>query len=386
MRKTLFFLICVCMSFGKFMAQETKRIITIPVTGTFQNVSDDDLLLAGYRKIWYGVRMDERGIEKCFTITTCEDTVLQGKTYAVVRLRDENQILKEMLYRQEKDLVFRWDSQKQADILLYDFGLRVGDVFVDPDGTQMKVVEESLDSSLFDWFTYSNRGKSLRLQSVDNTEIEDVWIEGIGSVNSGIFLASELGDSHIVYGNIASDDINSPINFAIFKVNNDCYKNVLLNNDYIQEDEIYKFGFDCEFLSDTLHVYGILPINVITNLLECTIDENNNVCLNILELCYSDWPTGKVNRKYDVRIPGFKPGTYNVCLTGYKSGIRIGEDPYYQFKELFGTTQVVCTQVNNINHIDVEKQNGTFTDLTGRRLSSTPQHGIYIQDGRKMLK
>ena len=166
MRKTLFFLICVCMSFGKFMAQETKRIITIPVTGTFQNVSDDDLLLAGYRKIWYGVRMDERGIEKCFTITTCEDTVLQGKTYAVVRLRDENQILKEMLYRQEKDLVFRWDSQNQADILLYDFGLRVGDVFVDPDGTQMKVVEESLDSSLFDWFTYTNRGKSLRLQSV----------------------------------------------------------------------------------------------------------------------------------------------------------------------------------------------------------------------------
>lgn len=384
MKKIIYTIICLWMLLGKSMAQQTSSLITIPDMGTFQNT---DLLFVDYLKIWYGICQDNNGAEKCFTITTCEDSIMQGKTYAVVRLRDESQILKEMLYRQEDEKVYRWDSQKEADVLLFDFGLHVGDVFITPDGTQMKVVEESLDNTVYDWFTYSNRGKSLRLQSVNDSDVEDVWIEGIGSVISGIMPTNELNDGHIVYANIfTSNDLSVPTDFAIFEVNNDQYKNMLMDNDIIQEDGVYEYGFDCEFLSDTLHVYGILPINVIPNLLECTIDENNNVCLDILEICYLNIPTGKVHRKFDVRIPGFKSGTYNVCFTGYKGDIRIGEDLYYSYRELFGTTQVVCSQVNGIDHVDVEKQNHSFIDLTGRRLSTAPQHGIYIQDGRKVLK
>jgi hypothetical protein len=42
---------------------------------------------------------------------------------------------------------------------------------------------------------------------------------------------------------------------------------------------------------------------------------------------------------------------------------------------------------NNVIRVSTSKQgNGSVFDLTGRWLSTAPQHGIYIQDGKKVFK
>jgi hypothetical protein len=68
------------------------------------------------------------------------------------------------------------------------------------------------------------------------------------------------------------------------------------------------------------------------------------------------------------------PGTYTLyAADGVEQNITIGGDA-----DAIGAIE---------NDASISKQgNGLIFDLTGRRLSSTPQRGIYIQDGRKMLK
>ena len=70
----------------------------------------------------------------------------------------------------------------------------------------------------------------------------------------------------------------------------------------------------------------------------------------------------------------FSPGTYTFYdADGVEQNITIGGD------------------ANAIGDIGIDastskQDNGLLFDLTGRQLSAAPQRGIYIQDGRKVLK
>ena len=93
-------------------------------------------------------------------------------------------------------------------------------------------------------------------------------------------------------------------------------------------------------------------------------------CGNYLEIYSSQQETGNVNVNLN-----FPSGTYSLydASGNFVKTITIGGDA-----DAIGAIE---------NDASTSKQdNGSLFDLTGRSLSTAPQHGIYIQDGRKVFK
>ena len=79
--------------------------------------------------------------------------------------------------------------------------------------------------------------------------------------------------------------------------------------------------------------------------------------------------------RFDVKIPGFNGGTYKIK---YKD-----KNP----------VEVVChdavTSIEDQTASDIQRErykSNAIYDLQGRRLSQAPERGIYIQDGKKVIK
>lgn len=115
-----------------------------------------------------------------------EITVLQGdsiennKTYKKV-YSTENEDLSGLkligIVRQEGDKIYYKDSFKAKEELYFDFGLKVGDTFTLED--EVRTVAEVTDTLINDI-----PRKMLRLKAGN---LEDKWIEGIGSLTNGLF-------------------------------------------------------------------------------------------------------------------------------------------------------------------------------------------------------
>ena len=101
-----------------------------------------------------------------------------------------------------------------------------------------------------------------------------------------------------------------------------------------------------------------------------TLKYRSTPCGNYLEIYSSQQETVNVN--FNLKFPSGTYSLYDASGNIVKT-ITIGDD---------------ADAISAIeNDASTSKQgSGLFFDLTGRRLSSTPQRGIYIQDGRKMLK
>ena len=90
-----------------------------------------------------------------------------------------------LFYRQEEDKVYCLQPEKNKEILIVDYGLEVGDEFMDANGEVFVVRETGRQNNkhFFGWYFY--RPRKLILVS-QQTGQEDVWIEGLGSQYWGI--------------------------------------------------------------------------------------------------------------------------------------------------------------------------------------------------------
>lgn len=340
-----------------------------------------------YPMTWYGkiwnvryefMNQNNRSMVLYSDITGC---VVGEKSYVPICVGERNLIVRggtlqsntnsseaiKMLYRQEGDRIYYLTHERDAEILILNYGLKKGDSFQSPDGKEFVVTETGYFSEYGKWVYCSNeeRPRMIRLYAEETGE-EDVWIEGMGSVHWGIapkFVLKDAGVFYDVPTNAqvfrcsTNDDID--IYDCLFDINEENYK--LVHYELGEECNKEEAGLDYSFVADTLCVSGVFcPQSTFgPECIECLVTDEGTIAMALYG--FHVLTTNSTYRRIDVRIPGFKPGIYTID----------------------GKT-LVCKGTNGIHSIDNEPSTSVLYDLSGRRVVN-PKRGVYIQGGKKVL-
>ena len=286
-----------------------------------------------------------------------------------------------LYYRQDGDKVYCLQQEENKDILIIDYGLKEGDEFTDANGEVFIVKETGTQNNnkyLFSWYYY--RPKRLSLVSRQTGE-EEIWIEGLGSKRCGItpcFLLSHnkmftklgLQPSHakvsMGYGGNLLLEPN---------VNTENYKAEMidLGGRYSGNDVFVNY----EFLGDTLRIEGVKVFEHFAgySYAECVIDGGR---IDVMVKRFSMEDEIKEDPYiFDVKIPGFKAGTYQVGIPGRE---------YVTLECKGATTGIEINEMEN-DRVKSEKYTNETYDLQGRKIANGQQptaKGLYIVNGRKI--
>ena len=280
-------------------------------------------------------------------------------------------------YREEGNKLYRYNEEKKQDELFMDFELNVGDVFDRPDGVKLQVVE--VGDTLMN--EYDGALKVLRLEGLDDKSIQDKWVECFGSVKTGIMLADDVPGykitdmlyvekentnynlSRALTRGIYNEISNSYLSSVLFDVKD------LLSGETTKQNITYEEGdgllLKLSFVQTYQYMYFYLYREKDENL-KC-----HSIPCGDYSLMYSSQQQTS-NVSIGLNFPSGNYSLYNAS-GNFVQTITIGGDA-----DAIGAIE---------NDASTSKQgSGLFFDLTGRRLTTAPQHGIYIQDGRKVFK
>jgi hypothetical protein len=276
-----------------------------------------------------------------------------------------------LYYRQEEDKVYCLQQEEDKETLVIDYGLEVGDEFTDANG-EVFLVKDTARQSQNEYFhpRYYYQPRKLTLVSKQTGE-EDIWVEGMGSKYWGItpyfFMArnkvfTKLGlqPSHAqVFMGYGGNALLRP------HVNTESYKAEMidLGGNYSGND----IFLNCEFLDDTLRVEGVKVFEHFAgySYVECLI-EDGRIDIMVKKFNMEDQKREK-RYVFDVKIPGFEAGTYEVGMPGRE----------YVILECLGANPT------SVESISLSSQKNTLFDLQGRKLQGKPARGIYIENGKK---
>ena len=228
-----------------------------------------------------------------------------------------------MLLRQDETKCFSYDIKTGTEHLLFDFGLQKGDMYNDDFNNIEYEVTDVRDSII--------GNEKLHLIELNSQEGQrDIWLEGIGSIYTGILRACENhkdayllmcacpewsteweeGCLHLFFPN------NQFIRTADMTIKELYWDKPLETEEdweAYQEWSNAPTNLNAEFLNDTLHVWG--RVRTTCNLcpyMSCELKENN-VSVTLYP-CPGPEPDRIIAYDVDGRIPGFKRGTYLVKL------------------------------------------------------------------------
>ena len=330
------------------------------------------------------------------------DSIVNGKTYGKMRFYYETkedlltgmglylwgqpygkeEFADTLLYRQEGDKVFCVPKGETKEVLIVDYGLNVGDEFVDGSGEKFSVTEVRFLKDKYDtnWTTigccnvmchyFYSQPKVLELVSMDTGE-QDTWVEGIGSLNWGVaplFLAERIKPFCQInqHPQRAQVCVAMPENMTVMpNINEEDYKAILISDwKYAQDMDLC---LEYSFEGDTLCVNGVQESKSHFSIpyAECLITDNR-----IVFMLKQSQTSDAVKKEFSVRILGFKAGTYEVGMPG----------------EECVTLECKGTSATSVNGITSSSQKDGFYDLQGRKLSGKPARGIYIEGWKKKVK
>lgn len=322
---------------------------------------------------------------------------INGTTYAYYRnavLNEEKdqEIYQDFYFRQEGDKIYRYNKEEtENDFLIMDFGLKEGDVFTCPDGRSM-IVKAVRDTTGVQKDAVS---RVLELQEKDNESITDKWIEGVGSIHTGLFNADDLSDFTIqdvfrvkdieFFGNTG---FSQYITTYTPVQNQEYVKRQQITSGWSNDDD--KFAtIEFSFNNDILHIGGSRCSHVgYANACEIEILGND---------VYVSWHTitvpmhGFFTQYFDLSFPGFKPGIYTIHSSYAQKYPIIEFNPEANSEALIlsvnshPAVSIKC-QPTSVNSLKAVSDNTPIFDLTGRRLNSIPEKGMYIKGGRKWLR
>jgi hypothetical protein len=244
----------------------------------------------------------------------------------------------ELYYREEANKIIRYDPYAEADIIMFEFGHEVGDTLTDGDGNLLEVTEVFPANMLTNYSMFNNGEKAYRLRGLDNVLLDDIWIDNVGSMKTGIFRQSDFEDiqfSHLSFfsGYEGNYSIAFPLNYneyksmPFFKIHepdpdddenenddNDNDQDLDWDSDYFMEEEEY---IHCEFLDDTLHIEGrswqLYKDNF--DVMYCTIKDNR------IELFYQPIQyLGYIQADcighcdFDLKLSGFRKNVYVISI------------------------------------------------------------------------
>ena len=268
------------------------------------------------------------------------DTIIQaGTTY--FKFSDST------YYRQDAQKVYRYNVNTNAEALVFDFGLDVGDTFKLYDDCEM-VVESVADTNvvniIFSEDRYDNQ-RLLRLRGLEDASITDIWVEGIGSLYYGInrpAQAKGIKSRSLAYC-AASDSYNAkfPVNIGNIRG-----AGVNLGQEIAPEmiEGIYDLICNTDFLklrlvNNTLHIGGYISCNCGMQMYLVAKDMGNSIELEMYELepftdCYSLYAI-------DVTLPEFTAEEYDVTFFGKKIAKVKNEIK----------TEIVCTEEGELPNL-----------------------------------
>ena len=289
-----------------------------------------------------------------------------------------------LFYREEGKKIFRFDNDLSKDVLLYDFGLQVGDETTIQDGKRVRVAEEfcadKLDNYCYSIYTQNNEPpKAWRVCGVDDDTYEDIWIDGAGSLYTGLLLRSDYPED------VSLTTVFNPSGSWSRYTKYDKIQPVLLK-DYWEEPDydgnMEDFHIDVEFVDDTLKISGFSRFFYYTHLFRCHLDGNeirisaipvNPRCVMILGLLYS---------KYEIKFSGFEAGTYTVK----KESERFWSEESNKWQDVSVVCHGPATRILEITTLSSKQSNNVIYDLSGRRLNQVPERGFYIQNGKVIFR
>ena len=304
-----------------------------------------------YGKIW-NVRYDfiDDSHQSLVLYSDVTESIVDGKTYVPICVCERKLIVRgvtlrsdinqseatRLLYRQEGDKVYYLSQENNAEFILFDYGLKEGEKFKAQDGEQYVVTEtgyfEEYDKNIY--APGQNKPRMLRLRAEESGK-EDVWIEGIGSVKWGIvpkyvLKASAVFKDTPIDAHVFRSSTNGDIAIYdyLFNINEENYK--LINYELGEECSKEEDGLRFTFIEDTLCVSGAYcpDSSFGPECIECLVTSDNTIVMAFYG--FHVITTNSTYRKIDVKIPGFKAGTY-----------------------IFGTETLVCkgTQKERDNYV-----------------------------------
>ena len=311
--------------------------------------------------------------------------------YSLLKIEYQQEKEDSILFFQDGDKIYCLPSKDSEASLVLDYDLKEGDEYVSGDGQHFNVVEtgyfEEYAKDIFYNLTNEKKPKMLRLLSDDGNE--DVWIEGLGSINWGIVPLWIVEKMKGMNGRPRSSKLAEFVDFrtsetiidekiqGLFNVNVGDYWHAHF---YPQErnevkDEDYQFYFE----GDTLVMTGVWSFHCASTeiAVELIIDKDNVLAWNLDEIWY--WYSGSDYARAEVRLPSFKPGTYKLYQGDGNPLI------------------LVCNGANGVENISKtlrhENPKDGIYDLSGRRVDAKAyenengklKKGIYIKDGKKTV-
>ena len=380
--KSKLYILAVLMSYIPLTSQAQTNYTTIP--GSIEDNPEKTWILKS-------IENNKNGKRKVSThiITNFYSESVQACGLDCVDLRapviteDGNIDFNHFIFRESDDTVYRYNEDNNILCKSYDFTLTPSQQFERRDNAKYEVTECGIASDYAPyWSEYYPDRRMLRMHRLD-AEGDDVWIEGVGSVHTGILLPIDF-DSNEIY---VQSMYHANHDCAFFSIDTDVFKScpfkaeILETSDPIVEEIIQdQFNdnttFDIEFVGDTLHVRGGLIAETRGTLktLEAQID-NDEITLFVTEPTITRIMPGGTPIRFDVKIPGFNGGTYKIK---YKD-----KNP----------VEVVChdavTSIEDQTASDIQRErykSNAIYDLQGRRLKQVPERGIYIQDRKKVIK
>ena len=299
-----------------------------------------------------------------------------------------------LYYRQEGSRVFMRSLSDGRDILLLDYSLVKGDTFTSDDGTEWRVTATS-------WDSYTNKKEDYhKIFLCDKDGNEDVWIEGAGSELWGIMPASAVHTSGLVtepYKSRVRTLFSEEVSFS-YSINEEDYKYILYGYRGIlsQDQKDDPHGLDVSFQGDTLRIKGKIRWGFGAPCAECEVRGDSIHVILFQPPSYLSLHN-VVPSWIDVRIPGFRPGTWHVYGFAAYNGVNHTSDAI----EI--DTTLTC---GNDMGVSLSRQptpspsprRGYVYDLSGRKapFPASPRggrsigaeglpKGIYIRNGKKII-
>ncbi|MBQ8050579.1 MAG: leucine-rich repeat domain-containing protein [Bacteroidaceae bacterium] len=265
-------------------------------------------------------KMEDKDLidNKIYTMLFVRDRSITSN-YSVLKGTINETPVDTLYYRQEGDKVYLYSPQQGRDVLLFDYGLKTGDVFTDLTGERYVVTAtDCFDDFRENVCNYQEEvtPKALRLHSEDGTK-EDIWVEGAGSLCWGILPMS------VTEG--LRNFPERPNRVAVCHTYQHRGEDIMFDID----DEDYKMThikpsettystpkpWTYTFLGDTLYISGSYNNSDETSptCAEIRITEDNLIAMKIEQMHpHIIYASGDVYSDFELKYPNFKKGLYQI--------------------------------------------------------------------------
>ena len=303
-----------------------------------------------YWLLYYETQMGEIG-NKRIEPTWEAVREINGVAYSEIGMNyywQEDSLCYESIWhlRQEGQKIYCYSQEKGKDELVMDFSLNVGDQFVRASGEVMNVVEVK------DTVPFANSQrvcKMLVLKEDGNLGKEDRWIEGIGSVYTGILPCNALPGMKTtrLYGYSLTD-----LYRALFPIHEEHFQTHWVK--ILKEDKSKQPMLNYEFLEDTLHIYGYINYSdgglIPTT---CWID-GGNITIKREDILVGLEPEKMSVYRIDGKYQGIPAGRYEISFYGQRMEYK-PEIPYFPY-DLDGDEVLTLNDITTLINMYLEEK------------------------------